>query len=51
MEHRLMASPRHGYQGVFPEFLVSNPPRGRPLGGSGIHRTRWIEWKQAQHHI
>jgi hypothetical protein len=38
-------------QGVFLEFLVFNPPQGRPVGGGGIHRTRWIEWKQAQHHI
>ena len=48
MDYRLKASPRHGYQGVFLEFLVSNPPRERPVGGGGIHRTRWIESKQAQ---
>ena len=23
--------------------LVTDPPRGRPFGGSGNHRTRWIE--------
>ena len=24
-------------------FLVANPPRGRPSGGGGVHRTRRIE--------
>jgi len=51
MDYRLRASPRQGFKGVFLEFLVFNPPQGRPVGGGGIHRTRWIEWKQAQHHI
>ena len=51
MDYRFRASLRHGYQRVFLEFLDFNPPQGRPVGGGGIHRTRWIEWKQAQHHI
>ena len=51
MDYRLKASPRQGFKGVLLEFLVFNPPQGRPVGGGGIHRTRWIEWKQAQHHI
>jgi len=29
--------------GSFFEFLVTDPPRGRPVGGGGNHRTRWIE--------
>ena len=29
--------------GSFFEFLVSDPPQGRPIGGGGIHRTSWIE--------
>jgi len=33
---RFRASLRHGGQGV---FLVTKPPRGRPFGGGGIHRT------------
>ena len=32
MKPRLRASPRHGGQGVFFEFLVSDPQRGRPSG-------------------
>ena len=27
----------------FLNFLVIDPPRGRPVGGGGIHPTRWIE--------
>jgi len=38
-EPRLKVSPRHGGQGVFFEFLVTEPPRGRPFGGDGIYRT------------
>ena len=30
--------------GVFFVFLVPNPPRGRPIGGGGIHRTRVEQW-------
>jgi hypothetical protein len=30
--------------GSFFEWLVTDPPRGRPVGGGGNHRTRWIEW-------
>ena len=30
--------------GGFFEFLVTDPPQGRPVGGGGIHRTRWIKW-------
>jgi hypothetical protein len=48
MDYRLKASPWHGYQEVFLEFLFSNLPLERPVGGGGIHRTRWIESKQAQ---
>ena len=41
MDTRLRASPRHGGTGFFSFFLffVSNPPRGRPFGGGGSHRT------------
>ena len=28
---------------VFFEFLVTDPQRGQPVGGGGIHGTRWIE--------
>ena len=28
---------------VFCEFLVTDPQRGQPVGGGGIHGTRWIE--------
>ena len=38
-DSRIRASPRHGGQGVFFEFLVTEPPRGRPFGGGAIHRT------------
>jgi hypothetical protein len=38
-DSRLRASPRHGGQGVFLNFLVADPPRGRPVGGGGNHRT------------
>jgi len=27
----------------FFEFLVTDPPRGRPVGGGGIHRDLWRE--------
>jgi len=27
----------------FLNFLVIDPPQERPVGGSGIHPTRWIE--------
>ena len=33
---RLRASLRHGGQGV---FFITEPPRGRPFGHGGIHRT------------
>jgi len=36
---RLKGSPRHGGQGVFLYFFVTDPPRGRPVGGVGNHRT------------
>jgi len=36
---RLRASPRHGGQRVFFEFLVADPPLGRPVGGGGNHRN------------
>jgi hypothetical protein len=39
MDPRLGASPRHGGQGDSFEFLVTDPPRGRPVGGGGIHRN------------
>jgi len=35
---RLRASPTAGRK--FFEFLVTDPPRGRPFGGGGNHRTR-----------
>jgi hypothetical protein len=38
-EPPLKVSLSHGRQGVFFEFLVTEPPRGRPFGGGGIHRT------------
>jgi hypothetical protein len=36
---RLMISLRHGGQEVFFNISVNNPPRGRPVGGGGIHRN------------
>jgi hypothetical protein len=37
---RIRASPRHGGQGVFFEFLVTDPPHKEALfWGGGIHRT------------
>ena len=38
MEPRFRASQRHGGQEVF-ELFVTDPPRGRPFGGGGNHRT------------
>jgi hypothetical protein len=35
----LKVSLMHGRKGVFFEFLVTDPPQGRPVGGDGIHRT------------
>ena len=42
----LASEPLRGTAGrsVFFEFLVTDPPRGRPVGGGGIPGTRWIEW-------
>jgi len=34
---RLRASPRHGGAWRFKFFLVTDPPRGRPFGGGGVH--------------
>jgi len=35
---RLRASPMHGGSGRFiSDFLVIDPPRGRPSGGGGVH--------------
>ena len=31
------------WAGSFFEWLVTDPPLGRPVGGGGNHRTRWIE--------
>ena len=39
MDTRLGASPRHGGAGKFFYFIIPNPPRGRPVGGGGSHRT------------
>jgi hypothetical protein len=39
MDPRLRASPRHGGQELFSNFLVTDPPRGRPIGGGGIYHT------------
>ena len=37
------SGPLRGTAGrVFFECYVTNPPRGCPVGGGGIHRTRWI---------
>jgi hypothetical protein len=32
-------------------LIVAVPPRGRPVGGGGIHRTRRKEGYQSQYHI
>ena len=40
MDIRLSASPRHGGQGGFFNFLVTDPPRGRPIGGGGTYLNR-----------
>jgi hypothetical protein len=34
MDPRLRASPRHGGTG---RLIVTDPPRGRPFGGGGVH--------------
>ncbi len=39
---RFRAFHRHGRQGVFYEFFVTDPPRGLPTMGGSIQRTRWI---------
>ena len=31
----------------FFNFLFTDPPRGRPVGGGGIYRTLWIEGEQS----
>ena len=36
------ASPRHsGTGGSFSNFLVTDPPRGRPIGDGGSHQSGW----------
>jgi hypothetical protein len=30
--------------GSFFNFLFTDPPRGRPVGGGGNYRNRWIDW-------
>ena len=40
MDTRLRASPRHGEGDSFLNFLVTNPPRGRPFEGGGSHHKR-----------
>jgi hypothetical protein len=46
MKTRLRASPRHGGQRFF-ELFVTDPPRGRPFGGGGNHRT----WKSVKKNL
>ena len=46
MEPRLRASPRHGGQGFF-ELFVPDPPRGRPFGCGGDHRT----WRRVKKNL
>ncbi len=44
MVTRLRASPRHGETWPVPGvFLVTNPPRGRPFGGGGVHHNLYKE--------
>ena len=42
MDLCLRASQRHGGEGVCILILVNDPPRGRPIGGGGIHRIRGV---------
>ena len=44
MEPRLRDSPMHGGQ-VFFGLFITDPPRGRPFGGGGDHRT-WRRMKK-----
>jgi len=55
MVARLRASPRHG--GAMKSFggdeilpvLVTDPPRGRPFGGGGVHHNG--EWRDMNPHF
>jgi len=40
---------RHGGQGVFLNFLVTDPLRGHPIGGCGVHRNLRIEMIMPHH--
>ena len=44
MDFHLRASTRYGGQGVFPEFLVTDPPRDCPVRGGDTHRANELNF-------
>jgi len=51
MDSRLRASPRHGGTGgLLSIFFVTDPPRGRPVGGGGTHHIGWTPRLQSSYY-